>query len=780
MFHEEDGDLVADDGRIEVRFDGRTGGIASIRNILTDQILVEADSPVPWRMPAQGRAHRWFLTPHATFTTHDAEPVSFRFSMSGDGDRAHLSWETSDPGLRLEVRAEFDEGGGLALWPLLIVADGTRPPLQLSYPVLESPKELSAGGADDRLVFPGHAGWLVSAPLQVDPLDAPYPDGYVGASLQFMAYFRAGVGGFYLANHDPHSTAKRIRFAAAEMAFDHEAWDIRRGADMDLGYPIVLDALDKGDWYEAADRYRAWALPNAPWSRDHGENATDPARDGARWLFEEVGFSVWGTPARIDWAQWYRHYAEVAGTPVHVVPAWDWPETLPPSRGDHGVFPATFHPANVEAWKGHRVTPYLNDLFVSYRAPDFLERWEPNLLFPYVAFPWTPFSEPTTGWVDGEAPGPDPETSTNYDFFLCPTTDAQIELHAWRDKVLAEEYGMDGIFYDISTGNTWPWSRCLRVEHGHPPGRGREIVQAYEHMNRRSKDFAFEATGRYLTQGTEVIEEPVINSVDFYVSRACAGPMGRLETDVFGPEEPPGEGRQLIPLFQAVYHDVGPVHEDGWITLSEKEGSFFFFVAARIALVWGGILSVQYCTEPPEAFEGQNPVIPAETILWDAALVRWDTFPAADPGKEAFVNELAAARTGFANAYLAYGKMLRPPAVDTSPVDLDFHQTFYGWGAEGWHNDGVWSVPDVMVSAWRAVSGSVGVVLVNLRGDRPVTVPLRADIGALWGTDHSGASVTVRNRDGSTDAGVVSPDNAMAVDVDLAPRRVTLVEIAAG
>ena len=106
-----------------------------------------------------------------------------------------------------------------------------------------------------------------------------------------------------------------------------------------------------------------------------------------------------------------------------------------------------------------------------------------------------------------------------------------------------------------------------------------------------------------------------------------AGPLGQLETDYFGPETPPGEGRELIPLFQAVYHDVGPVHEDGWITLAEKEGSFFYFVAARIALVWGGILSLQYCTVPPEAFAGQDAATPAETILWDAALVRWSTFP---------------------------------------------------------------------------------------------------------------------------------------------------------
>jgi hypothetical protein len=778
MFTERDGDLIADDGRIQVRFSGNTGGIATVRNLVTGQLIVDREDPVPWRMPVQGRNHRWLVKPNwKHFSTPDALPVAFRFTIDDDGRRAELRWDTTDPGLTLVVRAVPDVGGGIALWPHLIVEEGARPPSQLAYPIFEGPGELSAGGSGDRLVFPGHAGWLISHPKQIEALDAPYPDGYMGASMQFMAYFAEGVGGVYLANHDPHSTAKHIRFSADEMAFDHEAWDIRRGADLDLDYPIVIDALVVGDWYEAADRYRAWALPNAPWCRDHAGNAIDPGRDGARWLFDETGFSIWCTPARIDWAQWYRHYAEIAGTPLHIVPAWDWPETLPPSRGDHGVFPATFHPNNVEAWEGHRVTPYLNDLFVSSRAPDFFERWEPNLLFPYVTFPWPPFSEPALGWVDGEAPGPDPETTTNYDFFLCPVTEAQVELHAWRDKILADEYGMDGVFYDISTGNTWPWSRCLRVEHGHAPGRGRQIVQAYEEMNRRSKEAAAAATGRYFTQGTEVVQEPMIGSVDFYVSRACAGPLGLLETSIFGPETPPGGGRELIPLFQAVYHDVGPVHEDGWITLAEDEGTFFFFVAARIALIWGGILSLQYCTVPPEAFEGQDLSQPAETILWDAALVRWDTFPTADAAKEEFVRELATARTGFANAYLAYGKMLRPPHVTTTPIELDWHQSYYGWGTEGWRNDGAWAVPDVMVSAWRGPDNSIGVVFVNLHRDKTVTRSLQADIGSVWGSDHAGTTVRVRTAAGVSDAGTVSDDNRLSLEVDLEPRRVTVVEI---
>ncbi len=773
-----DGFLRFDDGYLVVRFGETSGSIEFVENLVTGQILVDAPTPVPWRMRSQGSGHRWF-TPRATFTTpNDPTPASFQYSVAPDGESANLTWITSEPGVRLEVRACAASGGGIELWPRVVVEVGARPPEALTYPILEAPKVLSQDGTCDRLVFPGHSGWLISSPQAVEALEARYPDGYAGASLQFMAYFTDAIGGFYVATHDPYSTAKHFRFSADEASVDHEAFDIRRGADLDLDYPVVLAPLSRGDWYEAADRYRDWVLVNAPWVTGHQGNATDPSRDGARWLFDEVGFSIWCTPARPDWSQFYQHYAEVAGTPLHIVPAWDWPATLPPSRGDVGVFPATFHPANVQAWEGHRVTPYLNDLFVSARAPEFEKRWEPNLLFPYVAFNWVPFAEPTTGWVDGEHPGPDPITTTNQDFFLCPTTEVQKELHAWRDSVLVSEYGMDGVFYDISSGNTWPWSRCLRADHGHPPGRGREIVQAYETLNALSKQAVLASTGRYLVQGTEVIQEPVMGSVDFYVSRACAGPMGSLETEVFGPETQPGGGRELIPLFQAVYHDVGPVHEDGWITLSEESGDLFYFIAARIALVWGGILSLQYSTEPPEAFSGMDLGTPTETILWDAARVTWDTFPVSSPGKEAFVKELAIARTTFGQPYLAYGKMLQPPTVESAAIELDFHQTFYGWGSEGWSNDGSWMVPSVMTSAWRGPAGEIGIVLLNLAAQGPVQVALRTDLGQMWSLERAGCAVEVMKSEGSESRGAVSPENRLEVDVALEPRKVTIVTIA--
>jgi hypothetical protein len=784
VFGVEDGRLVGDNGRLRVEFDGSTGGICRLVNCATGQVIVDNAGPAPWRMRAQGTRSPWYadgihVQPPPSMVRHPA-PASFDFTIADDSTSATLHWTSSDTGIWVEVRASLQPSGDLELWPTVSVEAKTIPPEAFTYPILASPRPLSLDGTNDSLLFPGQAGWLMHRPLQGPPRECMYPDGYAGAPVQLLAYFEQGRGGFYVAAHDPYSTYKLLRFSAEELSIDHDAWDVRRGSGLDLGYPVVIAPLQIGDWHEAADRYRTWALAEAPWTGGSRRVDERAEKAGARWIYEEVGLSIWGAPSSLDWSPWYRRYAEIAGTPLHVVAGWDWPQVLPPSLGEEGCFPAKFHANNVSAWQGHYVTPYLNDLWVSSRAPDFLERWEPNLLLPYTTFPWAPFSEPSGRWVDGEAEGPSNAwTITNDDYFLCPATQAQSDLHAWRDVTLARDYELPGVFYDISSGNPGGWCRCLRSAHGHPPGRGRQIIEAYDAVNRHSKEVVAAETGRYWVQGTETIVENVIGAIDFYVSRTCAGPLGLLETWIIGPEDQPGGDLELIPLFQAVYHDVGPVYEDGWITLGRDEGDLFFWIAARIALQWGGVLSLQYGTVPPERYEGCD--LPAETVLWDGALHRFDLpHPEPDQAKLAFVADIAAARTTYGKDYLAYGKLLRPLPHEADTIELAYDQLMsYGWGSEGLVNEGRWAVPEVLHAAWE-YDGRVGLFFVNLRGDEDVRLCVATDAGTLWDLDLAGAPMVVRTAAGAEELGAVTSSNEIALDLALAPRLVTLVEIGTG
>src|SRR3954452_2390739 len=361
-----DGHIVGDNGRIEVVIDGTTGGIRSVANLLTRQHLLAAPSsaPAPWRMP-------------------DFEPQDFRHEILPGGQEARLRWATGVGGVRVEARVVLHRGGDLELWPKVVNEGAAAPPEELTYPLLLGLRELSPGGAEDELIHPGFStGYLYRQPFarKVPNVSEFYPDGYSGLSMQVMGYYARGKGGFSLASHDAHATAKYIHFARDEISWRHISWDLRNGADMDLGYPVVVALMTRGDWYEVADHYRAWALQQ-PWCAKGPKHSR---RDDqyARWLHEEVGLTLWGSPSQTDWSAWIKFYGDLAGTPMQIIPSYDWSATRSWQKGFDGYFPAKFHPNNLKAYEGHRVTPYMNPLMVSEQAEDFATLWEPAGLSP--------------------------------------------------------------------------------------------------------------------------------------------------------------------------------------------------------------------------------------------------------------------------------------------------------------------------------------------------------------------------------------------------------------
>jgi hypothetical protein len=779
MFQADEQHLVARTASLEIRFDARTGAISRVENLRTGHVLTESADAPPWRLVPQGTS--WGpVSADILAVPDEILPAGFSYAVRADG--LDLRWATSEPGLAVTVRVGTDAGGRLALWPAVEVTAGALPPAELTYPVVAAPAPLSDQGQDDYLLFPAHTGVLVRSPQAQRALDACYPDGYSGCPVQVTAYFQDGRGGFYLATHDIQSTWKNFHFSAAEWSARHEAWDLRAGQPMDLGYPVVLAALTEGDWHEAARLYRDWALRETPWCQALADAAARAdagvvQRSESAWLFDEVGLTVWGGPSTLDWSPWFRFYADVAGTPLHITSGWDWPASRPNTVGKEGWLPPRLHPANVAAWAGHYVTPYMNDIFISSQAEGFLEQWEPALMYPYTDFTWSRFTHRTMP----DAPRlvqTDPRVTTNTDFFPCPAAEAQQDLHAWRDAGLMEHEAIAGVCYDISSGNPMLWSRCWRTEHGHAPGRGREIVTAYNDMNKLSKVRARRQTGRYLVQGVETIIENIIDSVDFYVARAGAGPLGVLESWLPQPELPPGQGREIVPLFEAVYHDVGPVRQDGWLTLSTEIGELYYWAAARIVLQWGAVLSLHYANNPPERLPDGYETRPAELIDWDGSKIRFDELPELDPGKAAFAGRLARLRTGPGRGYLARGELIRPVPPAQNPVAaMDYRRSMTA--APRLRISGEWEVPQIVHGAWRNDRGDIGLFYANA-GPEPVTARIAADLAGRWDTDPAGRRVRVTDAGSARDAGPVSADGRLDLELPLGGREVVLVELLAG
>lgn len=776
MFQASGQDLIARTTSLEVRFDAASGAIRRIENLRTRQVLTDCTDAAPWRLIPQGTA--WGpVVAESPAVPEQITPAGFTYECADESLR--LQWSTSEPGMTVTVVVTAEQDDRLALRPRVEVDAQTLPPVEFTYPVVSRPVRLSNDGQDDYLLFPSHTGMVVRSPQTRDVLDACYPDGYSGCSVQVTAYYQDRRGGFYLAAHDTQSTWKNFHFSDAEWSMRHEAWDLAVGRHMALGYPVVLAALTVGDWYEAADIYREWALRETPWCQALA-SAPERADQGVvqrsecPWLFDDVGLAVWGGPSSLDWSPWYKFFADVAGTPLHITSGWDWPATRPNSVGKEGWLPPQLHPANVDAWRVHYVTPYMNDIFISSHAEGFLEKWEPALLYPYSDFTWSRFARRTTP----NSPGLvklDPRVTTNTDFFACPAADVFRELHAWRDAGLMEHPALAGVCYDISSGNPMLWSRCWRTEHGHPAGRGREIITAYNDMNKASKAEARRRTGRYLVQGVEVIIENIIDSIDFYVARAGAGPLGALEAWVPQTELPPGQGREFVPLFDAIYHDVGPVRQDGWLTVDTEVGELFYWAAARIVLRWGAMLSLHYANNPPEQLPDGYETRTAELVDWDGSLIRFDKLPGLDQAKADFAGRLAQVRTALGPGYLSRGVLVRPVEPTENPVlSMDYRRS--SAQAPRLRMAGQWEVPQIVHGAWRNAAGDIALYYANV-GAGPVTVTLDRDLTGLWEVDPAGRRVRVTDDSGSRETGRVGADGRLSLTLPVTGRQVALVEL---
>jgi hypothetical protein len=309
------------------------------------------------------------------------------------------------------------------------------------------------------------------------------------------------------------------------------------------------------------------------------------------------------------------------------------------------------------------------------------------------------------------------------------------------------------VYYDISANNVI--KRCYSDGHGHPRGGGAFLVDAYREL------YGTPSAPR----GTELVNEVFIDRLDFYQARAEASPVTSFEADKF--RDWIKDGRvEKVPLFTYVYHEFGPVRMDGWAKLSREHGDLFYWIGARI-LAWGGLFELNYEFSPLETIDGQAE--PLDEHYFPLPDHRYEI----DPGKAAFVRELAAARTGPANPYLAYGTMLPPLELDSPSIELPwFHYNSPpGWPAFG--DSGAHEVQAVVHCAWRH-GDAAAVVLVNVdRVEHEVELPanaatLRLDAGRTW--------EATRVVDGErTPLGSLAPDGA--IRLSLPPRKVVLVEV---
>lgn len=670
--------LSLENEHLRIELDPDTGAIVGLGNRPAELGLVTRRPGPPWRILLEDGG---VLDEPSGFEAGRSEHgLALTWSSErGDVVRASVTLRPGDPSVRFGVALEPVTGASAEA---------------IEYPVIGGIGPLVGDGEDDRLLHAYATGFLFHNPSALfrpagqdrerGVLHAPYPEGFSGATLQLMAYYAAGRGGYSFATEDASGAQKWLNFYADEgglrATVAHGA--AQRGAPIEPPYPVAIGALVEGTWTEAADRYKAWAVEQRWCAR--GPLASRP--DRPRWLHEEVGLVTFGINASHDRSAWIRELGRIAGTPVlHVLgPNWakapqDYRSNLPGGIDDW--FPARFHPANLEAIAEHgdRTAPFLFDLLFG-RAGSDAEEGAAALQ---------------------QIPQP-PRSLDAYTFpFLCPATPFARRLHAERDARLIAE-PVDAVYYDISVNNVV--KQCQAEGHDHPPGGGASLVEAYRDL------FATPAAVR----GTELVNEVFTDRLDFYQARAEASPASAFEADRFRPWLEKGRVEK-VPLHAYVYHEYGPVRMDGWAKLSREQGDLFYWIAARV-LAWGGLFELNYEFSPLETLDGVAE--PLDEHYYPLPDRRFEI----DPDKATFVRELAAARVGPANPYLAYGSMLPPLELDCPLVELDWRHYNCPTEWPAFDDAGTQTVPAVVHCAWRH-GDAAAVVLVDV--DR---VPHRVDV----------------------------------------------------
>jgi hypothetical protein len=747
--------VVLENERLRVEFSAKDGAIIRLSDKRAGLELISAppDGRRPWEL---------LLAPAETVANFGA----FRITRPSPG-RAHevaLEWDTRD---RITVRASarLEAGWDRIEWRCAAENRGDRTILALRSPRLQGIGTLSGDGAADRLLHSTMMGALFFDPFHLfrgaSPIAAErgltasrYPNGFHGSALQMMSYFAEGRGGFYFACQDPEAADKELNFfksaddrgLVCEVAHFQEI--ARPGRSLAPGYPVVIAALDGGTWYDAAERYRAWALQQ-PWCRRGPLLARVARADASRWLLERTGAVGAWWPFRSDIRADILRTRRFYGAPLlHLELWWSHGPSLEAARSEGDHFGPFYFP------------------FLALRNQELFRARSSDAIVP----DWTPISPDWVAMCPAQ-----PEWSK----VACESAEDLVGAGALRHHQIWIHENRSGcaadcLYYDVGPCAGVPtW--CYAPDHAHPPGAGGEITRAYASLIEESRRRASHAKGSYIPVGTECVSEPFVGSLDFYYARN-AGFNPDMETFPYVRNLTwlPDGRMEIVPLFPFIYHEHGPVAIQGiypvdpW-RIPEAE-PFFAWAEAR-------------------------------TVLWGGLLV---TFPVPDrpPPSEArtrYLRSLVSARMSFAGDFLAYGRMQRPPQLACGTLAIDHGLARDGWlrrsrfprgeptgpprsgAVSGDHQDArakelsveQWatglvaipfartlrhtlSVPAVQCQAYTLGDDRLGLFLVNLRTDAEETVRLPVEptaYGLLQGTYRIARDVAFSHRSLGTVSG---------------------------
>lgn len=437
-----------------------------------------------------------------------------RTAMNESEGGVVLIWENCpDAGLEaFRVTVKAVPNSAVHSWEWHLETEGTVGETRLEDVVFPqiALNEIASGGG---VLYPDGPGVLIHD-LWTQDLQKWQRYGGGWCSMQFMTAFAAPrenrpAPGVYYAMHDPMGSTKEIVLQSkaatrtVKFFFEHP---IPNQVPPTNAYVLPGKAvwgLFQGDWFDAAQRYKAWVKSEAKWWPQLGEGGR---ADTPLWMRELCAWAQTGGAPQEVVAQ-VKAFAEFLEVPVgfhwynwHQIPFDnDYPHYFPVKEGFAEAV-RELQDANVF------VMPYING-----RLWDTRDKGAEDGAFTNTALPAVAKMEDGAPFVESygskESDGSPVKLGV-----MCPTT------ALWQNKVkeivlrLQNEYGVKGVYIDQVAAATPVL--CMDPAHGHPLAGGSWWNTGYwTLLDALRRDMAED---RMIT--TECNGEPFVNRFDGYLT----------------------------------------------------------------------------------------------------------------------------------------------------------------------------------------------------------------------------------------------------------------------
>jgi len=633
-----------------------------------------ADSPL-WKVDLPAAEHGVLVPAHAKeFLVERGE--------SGEPE-LRMTWSGFDvdgaPALRVVVDVALDAATAVSYWSISLDGLGELRPASVRFPRIGG----LARQEKEALAVPIWMGQKTNKPREImnaggrgRRLEWMYP-GIL--SMQCLALYRENGAGFYAACDDTAAFCKRFAlFGDGQGGIGFEVVQLPENAGESGGayrapYRALLGVFE-GDWFTAAERYRAWALKQA-WARE------SRLKTGAtpQWAID-TGLWVWNRGRSENVLAPAASLQEAADVPISVF--WHWwhgcpydvgfPEYLPPREGTQPFQDAL----NAAHARDLHAIVYMNQRLWGMTTKSWAER------------------DAARYAVKGADGAIRPEVYNT--FTKSPCASMCMGTAFWRNTYagLAVEavldLGVDGIYMDQACSSL----ACFDPAHGHPVGGGSYWIEGFQLLQRDIREQC-RGAGRSVALAGEGCGEAWLPYLDLMLSLQVS--MERYAA--------PGNWLP-IPFFHAVYHGYFlPYGNYASLTMPPYDALWPDETApAEPLALLDRKFAQQFRMEQARAFVwGQTPTL---------ANFRPEHLESRAAEMD-FVVRLAKLRRR-AEAYLLHGTMLRPPAMDVLEAVIPMSRLSIYAGQQGALSEYEGRYPLVLVSAWQSPEGGMAIAVANI------------------------------------------------------------------